>query len=107
MLWICLFYLFTEGTNNEDESDVLVETQPSSTDVASASITNNIDNNSSWWNLFSLNVLRNASNNLQNNVSKEFSENVEPKVFLANERTFLAWLDISVTLAAISVAVLA
>ena len=31
---------------------------------------------------------------------------VEPKIFLSNERTFLAWLDMAVTLAAISVAVL-
>ena len=34
------------------------------------------------------------------------NEKVEPKTFLANERTFLAWLDMSVTLAAISVAIL-
>ncbi|TFJ81246.1 hypothetical protein NSK_007422 [Nannochloropsis salina CCMP1776] len=32
---------------------------------------------------------------------------VEPKVFFANERTFLAWLNMSVTLASISVAILA
>jgi len=32
---------------------------------------------------------------------------VEPKVFFANERTFLAWLHMSVTLASISVAIVA
>ncbi|TFJ86528.1 hypothetical protein NSK_002185 [Nannochloropsis salina CCMP1776] len=32
---------------------------------------------------------------------------VEPKVFFANERTFLAWLNMSVTLSSISVAILA
>lgn len=32
---------------------------------------------------------------------------VEPKVFFANERTFLAWLHMSVTLAAISVGIVA
>lgn len=30
---------------------------------------------------------------------------VEPKVFFANERTFLAWLHMSVTLASISIAI--
>ncbi len=38
---------------------------------------------------------------------KRVKSNVEPKVFLANERTFLAWLDMAVTLASVSVAVLA
>ena len=32
---------------------------------------------------------------------------VEPKVFFANERTFLAWLNMAVTLASIAVAILA
>jgi uncharacterized membrane protein YidH (DUF202 family) len=32
---------------------------------------------------------------------------IEPKVFFANERTFLAWLHMSVTLASISVAIVA
>lgn len=32
---------------------------------------------------------------------------VEPKVFFANERTFLAWLHMSVTLSSISVAIVA
>lgn len=32
---------------------------------------------------------------------------VEPKVFFANERTFLAWLHMSVTLASISIAIVA
>jgi uncharacterized membrane protein YidH (DUF202 family) len=32
---------------------------------------------------------------------------IEPKVFFANERTFLAWLHMSVTLASISMAIVA
>lgn len=32
---------------------------------------------------------------------------VEPKVFFANERTFLSWLHMSLTLASISVAIVA
>lgn len=32
---------------------------------------------------------------------------VEPKVFFANERTFLAWLHMAVTLASISIAIVA
>ena len=32
---------------------------------------------------------------------------VEPKVFFANERTFLAWLNMAVTLASISIAIMA
>jgi hypothetical protein len=32
---------------------------------------------------------------------------VEPKVFFANERTFLAWLHMAVTLASISMAIVA
>ena len=32
---------------------------------------------------------------------------VEPKVFFANERTFLAWMHMSITLSSISVAILA
>uniref|UniRef100_A0A7S2V667 DUF202 domain-containing protein n=1 Tax=Fibrocapsa japonica TaxID=94617 RepID=A0A7S2V667_9STRA len=32
---------------------------------------------------------------------------IEPKVFFANERTFLAWLHMSVTLASISIAIIA
>jgi uncharacterized membrane protein YidH (DUF202 family) len=32
---------------------------------------------------------------------------IEPKVFFANERTFLAWLHMAVTLASISIAILA
>jgi uncharacterized membrane protein YidH (DUF202 family) len=32
---------------------------------------------------------------------------VEPKVFFANERTFLAWLHTSVTLASIAIAIIA
>lgn len=32
---------------------------------------------------------------------------VEPKVFFANERTFLAWLNMAVTLSSISIAILA
>ena len=32
---------------------------------------------------------------------------IEPKVFFANERTFLAWMHMSITLASISVAITA
>lgn len=32
---------------------------------------------------------------------------IEPKVFFANERTFLAWLHMSITLASISIAIIA
>lgn len=32
---------------------------------------------------------------------------IEPKVFFANERTFLAWLHMAVTLASISIAIVA
>lgn len=32
---------------------------------------------------------------------------VEPKVFFANERTFLAWLNMAVTLSSIAIAILA
>jgi uncharacterized membrane protein YidH (DUF202 family) len=32
---------------------------------------------------------------------------IEPKVFFANERTFLAWLHMSVTLAAIALGIVA
>lgn len=46
-----------------------------------------------------------------NNISRQFVRKVpvkvEPKVYFANERTFLAWLHMSVTLASISVAIIA
>ena len=32
---------------------------------------------------------------------------VEPKVYFANERTFLSWMNMSVTLASISMAIVA
>jgi uncharacterized membrane protein YidH (DUF202 family) len=33
--------------------------------------------------------------------------NVEPKIYFANERTFVAWMNMAVTIATISLAVVA
>ena len=46
---------------------------------------------------------------IENNADKPRSipVKIEPKVFFANERTYLAWLHMSVTLASISVAIVA
>ena len=52
----------------------------------------------SWWSKLVVAIVGNQA--------FKVNEKVEPKTFLANERTFLAWLDMSVTLAAISVAIL-
>jgi len=51
----------------------------------------------------------NNNNNNGNNQMKPrmVPVKVEPKVFFANERTFLAWLHMSVTLASISIAIVA
>ena len=49
-----------------------------------------------------------ARTNSQSNVhTRKVPVKVEPKVFFANERTFLAWLHMSLTLASISVGIVA
>jgi len=52
---------------------------------------------------------RDASNDARRNVSKprKVPIKVEPKVFFANERTFLAWLHMAVTLATVALAITA
>ena len=44
---------------------------------------------------------------ITNSKTRKVPTKVEPKVFFANERTFLAWLHMSVTLSSISVAIVA
>jgi hypothetical protein len=46
-------------------------------------------------------------NNTTRSFVRKVPVKVEPKVYFANERTFLAWLHMSVTLASISVAIIA
>ncbi len=61
----------------------------------------------SWRNLWGL--LRNRSNQMKViNAAhiRKVPVKVEPKVFFANERTFLAWLHMSLTLASIAVGIL-
>jgi uncharacterized membrane protein YidH (DUF202 family) len=43
----------------------------------------------------------------QHHKQRKIPIKIEPKVFFANERTFLAWLHMSVTLAAIALGILA
>jgi hypothetical protein len=40
-------------------------------------------------------------------IPRKIPVKIEPKVFFANERTFLAWLHMAVTLASISIAIIA
>ena len=62
---------------------------------------------SSWWNRF-FKRPDNAYQVLENQPKpRKVPVKVEPKVFFANERTFLAWLHMSVTLASISIAIVA
>jgi uncharacterized membrane protein YidH (DUF202 family) len=49
---------------------------------------------------------QNIDNQLQSKPRK-VPVKIEPKVFFANERTFLAWLHMSITLASISIAIIA
>lgn len=54
------------------------------------------DDNAQWWNPFA-----------RPPVSTSIPMNLEPKTFLASERTFLSWLHMAITLASISAALLA
>lgn len=67
---------------------------------------------SSSWSLFNIFLGRKADHNysplnVELNVQRKVPIKVEPKVFFANERTFLAWMHMSVTIASISVAIVA
>ena len=42
-----------------------------------------------------------------NHKQRKIPIKIEPKVFFANERTFLAWLHMSITLAAIAIGIVA
>mmetsp|Transcript_37473 Transcript_37473/g.38160 ORF Transcript_37473/g.38160 Transcript_37473/m.38160 type:complete len:192 (-) Transcript_37473:230-805(-) len=55
------------------------------------------------------NLFKSKYTRAQDNLSKprKVPIKVEPKVFFANERTFLAWLHMSITLASISLAIIA
>ena len=74
---------------------------------------NSISEQPSWFNKIgsTINILFGRRNDhaYQSIVNKPRSVpiKVEPKVFFANERTFLAWMHMSVTLASISVAIVA
>jgi uncharacterized membrane protein YidH (DUF202 family) len=70
----------------------------STTTLSSSSIIQPPPPSRSWWSSVIESVLGKPS--------LRTDSKVEPKIFLSNERTFLAWLDMAVTLAAISVAVL-
>lgn len=52
-------------------------------------------------------VIGNTNNHSNQLKPRMVPVKVEPKVFFANERTFLAWLHMSVTLASISIAIVA
>jgi hypothetical protein len=68
----------------------------------------------SWWNPLSwggksgnYTALRSASPKGLASKPRKVPVKVEPKVFFANERTFLAWLNMAVTLSSISMAIVA
>ncbi len=83
-------------------------------DTSNASI-NNIENNNWLFNIGSFfGKVLGSSRNREFRTGRGISQlerkvpiKVEPKVFFANERTFLAWLHMAVTLASISIAILA
>ncbi len=63
---------------------------------------------SAWFRLFSGSSYQPISElAVVNRKPRKVPVKIEPKVFFANERTFLAWLHMSVTLASISVAIVA
>jgi len=70
----------------------------STTSLSSTSIFQPAPPSRSWWSTLVKSVIGEPA--------LRTDSKVEPKIFLSNERTFLAWLDMAVTLAAISVAVL-
>jgi hypothetical protein len=65
----------------------------------------------SWINPFSWGQEKNGYQKVKSPATREKPRKVpvkvEPKVFFANERTFLAWLHMAVTLASISMAIVA
>jgi hypothetical protein len=69
------------------------------------------DNEWSWMNPFSWGQENNGYQKVKSPATREKPRKVpvkvEPKVFFANERTFLAWLHMAVTLASISMAIVA
>lgn len=71
-------------------------------EVPAPSVTDNVKNFFS--SMFGGSAATNASAQVK---PRKLPIKVEPKVFFANERTFLAWLHMSVTLASISVAIVA
>lgn len=63
----------------------------------------------SFWNALSFRRRDHSYSAIDNVMDKprKVPVKIEPKVFFANERTFLAWLHMSVTLASISIAIVA
>ena len=70
------------------------------------------DKNLPWWNKLFGRPTPPSSSQRSNDIGTLIKQRkapikIEPKVFFANERTFLAWMHLSVTLAGASIAILA
>jgi uncharacterized membrane protein YidH (DUF202 family) len=108
---------------------VLVHQQPKKGNNTSVTHTTNNgsagSNNKPWWNIFQLGggsasgnsstiaasqrdvMSYNSKTNPQLNKLRKAPIKIEPKVFFSNERTFIAWMHVSIILAGGSIAILA
>ena len=92
-----------------------------STSVVNASNSSN-NNNKPWWSIFQLGgggnpanltvsqrdvMSYNSKTNQKLNKLRKAPIKIEPKVFFSNERTFIAWMHVSIILAGGSIAILA
>ena len=88
-------------SNNENESTHLLN------NLNDTNITHQTSNSNTYWksimNIFSSRDTRQIAPVHVRKVPVK----VEPKVFFANERTFLAWIHMSLTMASISVGIVA
>jgi uncharacterized membrane protein YidH (DUF202 family) len=94
------------GTADSDKKEVELNTSGGGTTLATTSAT---DGGFSFGEFFGNMFGKKGYDRVSNSLDKprKVPVKVEPKVFFANERTFLSWLHMSVTLASISVAIVA
>lgn len=88
-------------SNNENESTHLLAGQNAVTSASSASPP------SFWRRTLNMFSIGNRDRQIAPVHVRKVPVKVEPKVFFANERTFLAWIHMSLTMASISVGIVA
>jgi len=97
-------YFLNKSQPQEGESKA-IELTAQNTDTLGATTSSTAAPKSWFGNFFKGSGYTHVDNSIQK--PRKVPIKVEPKVFFANERTFLAWLHMSLTLASISLAIVA